>query len=321
MNVLSLFDGMSCGRIALKNLGARVDNYFASEVDGKAVANTLFNFPDTVMLGDVRNVRAADLPKIDLLIGGSPCQGFSSVGKRENLQDPRSALFMEYLRILREVKAVNPDCRFLLENVLMDKRSRAFISDAVGVEPVVINSALVSAQSRTRLYWTDIRTKKTGLFLTESDIPLPKDRRVMLKDVLEDDPPTVRPVNLKHVRMIEERIAAGDYVLKHRRWGGGSTDIFPCVADRTFREVKIHPFKTPTLFVREHGFFFLCTLGADGERNYRKLTLGEYKRLQTIPDWYSFNCPESDAVHMIGNGWTVDVVAHILSFLGGRLHE
>ncbi len=168
INVLSLFDGMSCGQIALREAGIKVNKYFASEIDKFAIQQTQHNFPDTVQLGSVTGVRAADLPHIDLLIGGSPCQGFSFAGKQLNFNDPRSVLFFEYVRILREIQEYNPGVLFLLENVRMRKECEQVITDQLGLEPVVINSALVSAQNRVRLYWTNIRTREeANLFDTK----------------------------------------------------------------------------------------------------------------------------------------------------------
>lgn len=188
INVLSLFDGMSCGQIALREAGIKVNKYFASEIDKFAIQQTQHNFPDTVQLGSVTGVRAADLPHIDLLIGGSPCQGFSFAGKQLNFNDPRSVLFFEYVRILREIQEYNPGVLFLLENVRMRKECEQVITDQLGLDPVVINSALVSAQNRVRLYWTNIRTRKeANLFDTKviTDIPQPEDRGTYLRDILE----------------------------------------------------------------------------------------------------------------------------------------
>jgi len=180
MNVLSLFDGMSCGQIALKKLGVPVKNYFASEIDKFAIKVAKANFPDMVHLGDVQNVKTSDQylldefdcgHKIDLLIGGSPCQGFSFAGKQLNFEDPRSQLFFEYIRLL---KALKPKY-FMLENVKMSKQSQQIITEYLGVEPVEINSNLVSAQNRRRLYWTNIPVDG-----------LPEDKGTVLADILED---------------------------------------------------------------------------------------------------------------------------------------
>jgi len=180
MNVLSLFDGMSCGQIALKKLGIPVKNYFASEIDKFAIKVAKANFPDMIHLGDVQNVKTSGQHlldefdcghTIDLLIGGSPCQGFSFAGKQLNFDDPRSQLFFEYIRLL---KALKPKY-FMLENVKMSKQSQQIITDYLGVEPIEINSNLVSAQNRRRLYWTNIPVDG-----------LPEDKGIVLADILED---------------------------------------------------------------------------------------------------------------------------------------
>ena len=171
MNVLSLFDGMSCGQIALNQLGIKVDKYYASEIDKYAITITKKNFPNTIHLGDVTKVKAEDLEPIDLLMGGSPCQGFSFAGRQLNFNDPRSALFFEFVRLLKECKPKY----FLLENVRMKKEYQDVISEHLGVEPIMINSALVSAQNRVRLYWTNI-----------PNIIQPQDKGLMLKDILEN---------------------------------------------------------------------------------------------------------------------------------------
>mgnify|MGYP003135544347 FL=1 len=176
INVLSLFDGMSCGQIALERLGIKVNKYYASEIDPYAISVTQYNYPDTIQLGDIREIKGKDLPSIDLIIGGSPCQGFSFSGHRLNFDDPRSKLFFEYVRVLNECREINPDIYFLLENVRMSNKSKDVITKYMGVEPININSALVSAQSRNRLYWTNIPNVKQ-----------PQDRRIMLKDILEDN--------------------------------------------------------------------------------------------------------------------------------------
>ncbi len=168
MNVLSLFDGISCGQIALQRSGIKVDNYFASEIDEDAIFITQKNFPNTIQIGDVTKVKSESLPKIDLLIGGSPCQTVSSIGNQSGF-DGSSGLFYEYFRLLKET---NPKF-FLLENVRMKQIWRDEISKILGVEPILINSKLVSAQSRQRLYWTNIPLKQIV------------DKNIKLQDILE----------------------------------------------------------------------------------------------------------------------------------------
>ena len=170
MNVLSLFDGISCGMIALDRIGLKPVNYYASEIDSLSIKISRSNYPEIQHIGNVLDVFGESLPKIDLLIGGSPCQGFSFAGKQLNFEDPRSKLFFEYVRVLKE-------CRprfFLLENNRMKKEYQDVISNALGVEPIAINSSLVSAQNRARLYWTNIKFE------------YPIDLRICLKDIVGD---------------------------------------------------------------------------------------------------------------------------------------
>ncbi len=171
MNVLSLFDGISCGRVALDRVYAPVSTYFSSEIDKYAIQVSESNYPDIVRLGDVRNIQAGDLPHIDLILAGSPCQGFSSNGKQKGFEDPRSALFFEFVRLLEECKP----SYFLLENVRMKKEWINQVSEMVGVEPVFIGSQLVSAQKRERVYWTNIPY-----------LGPPEDKKILLQDIVED---------------------------------------------------------------------------------------------------------------------------------------
>lgn len=207
MNVLSLFDGMSCGQIALERAGIKVDNYFASEIDKHAIKVTMANYPNTVQLGSVIDVDGYKLPKIDLLCGGSPCQSFSFAGKRKGMStkceteiltldhylqlkndgfefEGQSYLFWEYMRILHEVKPKY----FLLENVEMGEKWEKILSKAIGYNGIHINSALVSAQNRKRIYWTNIGHEPGGLFgYPVCMIRQPKDRGILLKDILEKE--------------------------------------------------------------------------------------------------------------------------------------
>ena len=171
MNVLSVFDGVGCGRIALERAGIKVDNYYASEIDKYAIQIAKKNYPDTIHIGNVVDVKASDLPKIDLLIGGSPCQSFSSFSNGTGFEG-KSGLFWEFVRILRES---NPKY-FLLENVNMKKEWQDIISRELGVTPISFNSNLVSAQNRDRLYWTNI------------NFSLPENKNISFKDILEDIP-------------------------------------------------------------------------------------------------------------------------------------
>lgn len=174
INVLSLFDGMSCGQIALQRMGIKVKSYFASEIDNHAIKVTQSKFPNTIQLGNVENINTDSLPHIDMLIGGSPCQGFSFAGKGLNFEDPRSKLFFEFVRIKKALEKRNHSLSFLLENVRMKKEYEVIISKYLEIEPIEINSTLVSAQNRERLYWTNINAKPYNLFGDKiADIPPP----------------------------------------------------------------------------------------------------------------------------------------------------
>jgi len=189
MNVLSLFDGISSGRLALNKAGVEYHKYYASEIDKYATAVTRYNFPDTVFMGDVRNLEARDFEKIDLLIGGSPCQGFSHAGRKLNFQDPRSRLFFEFVRLLRALKPKY----FLLENVHMKQEWQDVVSSYLGVRPLLINSSIVSAQNRKRLYWTNIPIKS-----------LPADKNLTIKDIMEDETDEKYYID-KHFEIIKEK--------------------------------------------------------------------------------------------------------------------
>jgi DNA-cytosine methyltransferase len=170
MVVLSLFDGISAGRVALERIGIKVDKYYASEIDKYAIQITMKNHPDTIQLGDITKWQEWDIEQPDLIIGGSPCQGFSFAGKQLNFDDPRSALFFEFAKVVKHYKPKY----FLLENVKMKKEYQDVITEFMGVEPVLINSALVSAQNRQRLYWTNIPGLKQ-----------PEDKGILLKDIID----------------------------------------------------------------------------------------------------------------------------------------
>lgn len=210
IKVLSLFDGMSVGQIALREMNVDVETYYASEIDKHAIAQTQLNFPNTIQLGSVTEVDARKLGHIDLLIGGSPCQSFSFAGRRNGMSTEtneeiytldrymelknegfkfvgESYLFWEYMRILHEVRETNPNVLFFLENVEMGEKWEAVLTKAIGIAGVHVNSALVSAQNRRRIYWTNIRTKTIGLFKkVVPDIPQPEDQHIYLEDILED---------------------------------------------------------------------------------------------------------------------------------------
>ena len=321
MNVLSLFDGMSCGQQALNRLGIKYDNYYASELDKYAIQITQKNFPDTIQLGDVCGVVAKDLPKdIDLLLAGSPCQGFSFAGKQLAFDDPRSALFFEFVRLLREIKPKY----FLLENVRMKKEYLDVITEQVGgIEPIMINSALVSAQNRVRYYWTNI-----------PNVQQPEDKGIVLHDVLED--------------YTDDVYFAGEKLQKNYKGGDQLNPNYKSQAN-TIHDVNK---KSGTICAGTHGYANGYVTGAwrgryneDGSTtqklelrkedktntltsvqkdnvvvendtmNWRKLTPLECERLQTVDDNYTEGVSNTQRYKMLGNGWTIDVISHILNHI------
>lgn len=299
MNVLSVFDGMSCGRIALQRAGIPITNYYASEIDKYAIQVAKKNYPDTHHIGDVTQVNADDLPKIDLLIGGSPCQGFSFAGKQLNFDDERSKLFFEFVRLLKELKPKY----FLLENVRMKKEYQDIISEYLGVEPITINSSLVSAQNRVRLYWTNI-----------PNVSQPDDRGIVLKEIIE-----LGAVDRDKSHCIDANYFKGgnlkSYFEKHRRQLVFSKDGLCHVGDADLKgndciKRVYHPDgKSPTLTTMQGGHRepkISCN-----KTHYRKLTPIECERLQTVPDNYTDGVSNTQRYKMLGNGWTVDVISHI----------
>ena len=257
MNVLIVFDGISCGQVALNRAGIKYDNYFASEIDERAISVTQKNYPNTIQLGNVEDIDVADLPQIDLLIGGSPCQGFSLAGNQLNFDDPRSRLFFVFANVLRSLKPKY----FLLENNRMKKEYENIITDILEVEPIKINSSLLSAQNRARLYWTNIPTV------------IPPDKYIMLEDIV------------------------GEY---------DGVWVYP----RGFNKGGLRSYKgkSPTITTSswEHNFFIV----KDGIK--RQFTPTEAEQLQTLPIGYTDSISKSQRFKAIGNGWTVDVIAHIL---------
>ncbi len=397
ITVLSLFDGMSCGQLALQKLGIKVKQYYAAEIDKHAIQVTQHNFPNTIQLGDVTKVFAKDLPNIDLLIGGSPCQGFSFAGKQLAFDDPRSKLFFEFVRLKNEC---NPTY-FMLENVKMKKEFELIISKYMGVAPIEINSALLSAQNRVRLYWTNIANEPYGLFGDMvCTIPQPKDKGILLRDIMEsevsqkyylsdkalatvtrkreiginakinpeksgtitcgnqsakfsiDNSTTLivasrgrNPENPKAVKsglnteqMLEPRFdgktncitsVQKDNLVMQLNPSTESVGVQPYQQNRVYDIDGISPAlmaqmscgthaileKSPCLHGFEHG--------TNGQLNkqlakgglIRRLTETECERLQTVPDGYTGIVSSTQRYRMLGNGWTVDVIAYIFSFM------
>jgi site-specific DNA-cytosine methylase len=417
INVLSLFDGLSGGQLALRGLGISPTRYYASEIDPFAVEVTQTNFPNTVQLGDVVKLRrylcatpgnrekmkalwycTAKTRRlieqmgeilsggIDLVIGGSPCQGFSFAGKGLNFNDPRSRLFFEFVHILNAIKRTNPNVVFLLENVVMKREHQMVISNYLGVEPIRINSALVVAQNRDRLYWTNILARPVNLFGDlRSEIPQPKDRGVLLADILEEDVPekyfvtdAVLPrIARRSGNFSEPKVSPGKtgrltaknnsgqmsldsgttlIVQKPRGKNAGGEKALdgktPAVSSSGWQSNNHLAAKSNT--VTPDGYLQRGERDRDSEgnavetsvcnRRLRRLTIGEVCALQGVPKAYFFSPtpgkytpgdskrnpdPElgcqivssTQIYKMLGNGWTIQVIEHILSFAPFAQHD
>ena len=411
MNVLSLFDGMSCGRIALDRLGVKVDNYYASEIDKYAIEVSKANYPEIIQVGDITELDLSTLPKIDLIMGGSPCQGFSFAGKQLAFDDPRSMLFFEFVKCVETLKPKY----FLLENVRMKKEYLDVISEYMGVEPIFINSSLVSAQSRQRYYWTNI-----------PNVELPEERGIVLRDILEDQPkkptlmsnkfvarngdrncmidknkekahnlsameyvkngrqgnylacdekgiPKHKPVkqterNRRHLKQLDDKSLCMTATMYKGAGNNGMTLVPQQIG--TAVDVNGHDIlkrvyspegKSPTVNTCQGGNRepkvvcgrYVGRYKVDGVRQdhkgsiagkskqmlelrrddktnnistvqkdnvlvkddvyWRKLTPLECERLQTVPDNYTNHVSNTQRYKMLGNGWTIEVITHILS--------
>jgi len=360
VNVLSLFDGISCGLVALKRVGIHVDKYFASEIDKYAIEVSKKNHPEIIHVGDIKDLSRKDLPDIDIVMGGSPCQGFSFAGKQLNFEDPRSKLFFEFMRIFKECKPKY----FLLENVKMKKEYQDIISQELEVEPVEINSALLSAQRRKRLYWTNI-----------PGVTQPEDKGIMLKDIVHEqefeailkdhgsyrvkrdkancidanywkgvDNPAQRtqiitwlneykvPFN-ETLKILDKEVSRGKigYFRKDSQAnrvyyihgkavtlcgdaGGGAVKmgqyLFGCISPK-WTDIR----QNGQRFNDGKKFYTLITQDNHGiliEGYIRKLTPIECERLQTLPDNYTEGISNTQRYKCLGNGWTIDVIVHIL---------
>lgn len=395
MNVLSLFDGMSCGHQALDRANIKVDKYFASEIDKYAIQVTMANYPETIQLGDVRELDGTKLPSIDLLMGGSPCQSFSFAGKRRGMAtkceveilslehylelkaeqyefEGQSYLFWEFIRMMNDVKPKY----FLLENVVMTEKWEKILSKAIGCNPIKINSSRVSAQNRVRLYWTNIGMQAGGLFGDlESIIQQPKDKGIFLRDVLEDNVDEKYFLSDKMIQWLDRHSQkngnefkkkngddksscitstalvkgnlSSDYIVhstfgRTSKSGNGGSGPLSREDGKTYcldtansmaveaREVKQLNLSTesggkqpyqqdriydingiaPALQAQLSGGSSLINTS-----RIRRLTPIECERLQNVADGYTNYVSDSQRYKMLGNGWTIDVIAHIFSYI------
>jgi DNA (cytosine-5)-methyltransferase 3A len=296
INVLSLFDGISCGQVALERAGIKVNNYFASEIDKHAIKVTQSNYPNTKQIGDVTKVNGEDLPKIDLLMGGSPCQGFSQAGKKLNFDDPRSKLFFEYVRILKETKPKY----FLYENVVpKSKFVIDIISEYLGVQPKLLNSNLKSCQDRKRLYWANF------------EIATPEDEGILLKDIVGFT---------SEIPMKEETIA------DIKKWTRRKFGVSISKRGRV-RPHRLDPKKSG---ISEIGSLTnpndKCTTitASHAPRTYKtpfeiyELNVNECEQVQGLPIGYTDYISERQAKKAIGNGWTVQIITHIFNQMAAQ---
>lgn len=304
MKVLSLFDGISAGQLALRQANKTIDQYYASEVDKYAIQLTQRNFPNTIQLGDVTKWREWDIPwgEIDLVMGGSPCQGFSFAGKQLNFDDPRSALFFVFVDICHHVADHNPKMRFLLENVRMKKESQAVITGYMGVEPIPINSSLVSAQNRYRLYWTNIPN------VTQLD-----DQGILLRDIIESG-----FVNEEKSATIKSQYYKASRANFERSGTFHATGVIDPIDERMVTSDG----KAYCLTARYDGAVAWNsierkqrTMIAVDPKNFRKLTPVECERLQTFPDHFTEGVSKTQRYKALGNSWTVSVITHIFKNL------
>lgn len=295
INVLSLCDGMSCGQIALKELGVKVNNYYASEIDENSIKVTMDNFPNTIQIGDVTKITndfLNTLPKIDLVIFGSPCRSLSkiTIDRKEYNKglNGSSWLFYPCNNILKWIKENNnPDVYFLIENVDTNKEDDiAEMSRLIGVNPVIIDSKLFSAQNRKRNYWTNIDIKW-----------LPEECDLVLKDILDSK------VDSKYF-YDRDFIYFGD--------DASVCGMLNVNTHEMLRRISNTKFKCPTLTACRGGYKQKKILD---NGKCRKLTPNEYRKLQTIPDWYKMDVADGHIYNMCGDGWTINVIKHIFSFL------
>lgn len=346
LTVLSLFDGMSCGRLALERAGIKVDNYYASEIEKSSMAVTMAHYPDTIQLGNAMSISykngvltsengTFDVGHIDLLIGGSPCTNFSSIGNQKGMTSENgqilnlsqylsekkagnhfngeSYLFWEYVRLLKEV---NPDF-FLLENVTMAKKWAAIITENVGVEPIAINSALLSAQNRPRLYWTNI-----------NGVKIPDDAGILLDDILmksadKSDVSSCQTVQKVYPRLISKY---GYIPMKFNSYNASEIKDKACALSKGS---MITSSCATLIFVKTKNGVHTVANGLldgkyptklkNGSYNIRRLSLEEMEKLQTVPVGYTDigGIGRQKRSAMLGNGWTVDVISHILSYMEG----
>lgn len=287
INVLSLFDGISCGHIALDKAGIPINKYYASEIDKYAIKVTNKNYPETINLGDVTTVKGELFnEKIDLLIGGSPCQGFSQAGKMKNFDDPRSKLFWEYVRILQGSKPKY----FLLENVVMKQEWQDIISEALGVKPIMIDSSLTSAATRKRLYWTNI-----------PGVGQPEDLGITFGDIRERD------VQEGSIYYTDKGL---DWIRRHEKRTGKTLRIIGDSDKMQMLEASMYKKYSSQRF-----------FGIEDTHGLRYITVTECERCMNVPDGYTDCCSNTQRYKQLGNGWEVNTITHMFRILKNVLEK
>lgn len=285
MNILSLFDGISCGMIALERAGIEVDTYYASEIEANAIKISEKNYPNIIRLGNVTKWKewSINWSSIDLLIGGSPCQGFSFAGKQLNFNDERSKLFFEYVDILNHIKQFNPKVKFLLENVKMKQEYEDIITKYLNVNPIKINSIKISASNRERIYWANFNIRQ------------PIEKNITFKDIYDSN-----EKNKKYV--IEEKL---NQIIS---WKG--------YEKKKEKAIKDYNCKLPCLLARGYQQNQKMMFLIYDNNKYRYITHNEAELAMTLPlNYTDADVSPRERERAIGNGWTVDVIAHIFSFL------
>ena len=307
MKVLSLFDGISCGMVALERAGIPVDTYYASEIDKNAIAISQKNYPNIIRLGDVTKWREWDIPwtEIDLLIGGSPCQGFSFAGKQLNFNDPRSKLFFEFVDILNNIKKHNQNVKFLLENVCMKKEYEDVISDCLKCKPTCIDSEVITPMRRKRLYWFNFDAVEIAK------------RHCCLKDILENDVDQKYFKNEEQFNKITYTENGTLYIKNLPNKKMPVQEYDGVVLSRTWQTyMPLVKQKSHAIRAANPDDVGVCVPSKNGLR-FRKFTLSEMEKMQTLPVGYTKvdGISERKSKATIGNGWTVDVIAHIFKGL------
>jgi len=314
MKVLSLFNGMNTGRQALENIGIKVDAYYSSEIKPYAIELTQYHFPDTIQVGDVTKWRDWDIDwkTIDLVLSGSPCQDLSAAGKRAGINGKKSSLFFTFIEILEHIKSFNPNVLFLQENVgSASKLDVGIMSRALGVYPVRINSSLVTAQLRDRYYWSNIRTRET-MFDLVTDIPQPKDRKIMFKDIITDG--RVERVKVLALLESESRVCTSQESIKKRSNREFINMVYVDTDKHTCLNTGSGKGGTQHYLKHRNNTTGMITLIQENEI-VRTVNQVEMERLQGFPDGYTSILSKSKAGSLLGDGWTLPIIEHIFSFI------